>query len=72
MQDIRKFGKALLYFRQQGLIDNDFYEESEEEIWNLKEELQEIKALDIRKDSRLFLENVKRLIQRNFNENPLA
>ncbi|KAL0318221.1 UNVERIFIED_CONTAM: movement protein [Sesamum calycinum] len=38
MQDKRKFGKVLLSFRQQGLIDSDsFYEESEEEIKNLKE-----------------------------------
>ncbi|KAK4397801.1 movement protein [Sesamum angolense] len=37
MQDKRKFGKVLLSFRQQGLIDSDsFYEESEEEIKNLK------------------------------------
>ncbi|KAK4389325.1 movement protein [Sesamum angolense] len=38
MQDKRKFGKVLLSFRQQGLIDSDsFYEESKEEIKNLKE-----------------------------------
>ncbi|KAK4404466.1 movement protein [Sesamum angolense] len=38
MQDKRKFGKVLLSFRQQGLIDSDsFYEESEEEIKNLRE-----------------------------------
>ncbi|KAK4404417.1 movement protein [Sesamum angolense] len=38
MQDKRKFGKVLLSFRQQGLIDsNSFYEESEGEIKNLKE-----------------------------------
>ncbi|KAL0402510.1 UNVERIFIED_CONTAM: hypothetical protein Slati_4280900 [Sesamum latifolium] len=73
MQDRRKFGKALLSFWQQRLIDSDsFYEESEEEIKNLKEALQEIKALDISEESKLSLENVKRLIQRNFNENPLA
>ncbi|KAL0454940.1 UNVERIFIED_CONTAM: movement protein [Sesamum latifolium] len=73
MQDKRKFGKALLSFRQQGLIESDsFYEESEKEIINLKEALQEIKSLDISEESRLSLENVKRLIQRNFNENPLA
>ncbi|KAL0399942.1 UNVERIFIED_CONTAM: hypothetical protein Sradi_2337500 [Sesamum radiatum] len=48
MQDRRKFGKALLSFRQQGLIDSDnFYKESEEEIKNLKEALQEMKSLDI-------------------------
>ncbi|KAL0449643.1 UNVERIFIED_CONTAM: movement protein [Sesamum latifolium] len=63
MQDKRKFGKALLSFRQQGLIDSDsFYEESEKEIINLKEALQEIKLLDISEESKLSLENVKRLI----------
>ncbi|KAL0427493.1 UNVERIFIED_CONTAM: movement protein [Sesamum latifolium] len=73
MQDKRKFGKALLSFRQQRLIESDsFYEESEKEIINLKELLQEIKSLDISEESRLSLENVKRLIQRNFSENPLA
>ncbi|KAL0405271.1 UNVERIFIED_CONTAM: hypothetical protein Slati_3841000 [Sesamum latifolium] len=73
MQDKRKFGKALLSFRQQGLIESDsFYEESGKEIINLKEALQEIKSLDISEESRLSLENVKRLIQRNFSENPLA
>ncbi|KAL0446291.1 UNVERIFIED_CONTAM: putative enzymatic polyprotein [Sesamum latifolium] len=73
MQDKRKFDKALLSFRQQGLIKSDsFYEESEKKIINLKEALQEIKSLDISEESRLSLENVKRLIQRNFSENPLA
>ncbi|KAL0437637.1 UNVERIFIED_CONTAM: movement protein [Sesamum radiatum] len=73
MQDKRKFGKALLSFRQQGLIEsNSFYEESEKEIINLKEALQELKSLDISEESKLSLENVKRLIQRNFSENPLA
>ncbi|KAL0374070.1 UNVERIFIED_CONTAM: hypothetical protein Sradi_3322700 [Sesamum radiatum] len=73
MQDRRKFGKALLSFRQQGLIDSDsFYKELEEEIKNLKEALQEIKSLDISEERKLSLENVKRLIQRNFSENPLA
>ncbi|KAL0437571.1 UNVERIFIED_CONTAM: movement protein [Sesamum radiatum] len=73
MQDKRKFGKALLSFRQQGLIESDsFYEESEKEIINLKEALQEIKSLDISEESKLSLENIKRLIQRNFSENPLA
>ncbi|KAL0402704.1 UNVERIFIED_CONTAM: movement protein [Sesamum latifolium] len=73
MQDKRKFGKALLSFRQQGLIESDsFYEESEKEIINLKEALQEIKSLDISEESKLSLENVKRLIQRNFSENPLV
>ncbi|KAL0438771.1 UNVERIFIED_CONTAM: putative enzymatic polyprotein [Sesamum latifolium] len=73
MQDKRKFGKALLSFRQQGLIDSDnFYEESEEEIKTFKEALQEIKSLDVSEESKLSLENVKRLIQRNFSENPLA
>ncbi|KAL0449455.1 UNVERIFIED_CONTAM: movement protein [Sesamum latifolium] len=73
IQDKRKFGKALLSFRQQGLIESDsFYEESEKEIINIKEALQEIKSLDISEESKLSLENVKRLIQRNFSENPLA
>ncbi|KAL0350204.1 UNVERIFIED_CONTAM: movement protein [Sesamum radiatum] len=73
MQDKRKFGKVLLSFRQQGLIDSDsFYEESEEEIKNLKEAIQKLKVLDISEESKLSLENVKRLIQRNFSENPLA
>ncbi|KAL0301875.1 UNVERIFIED_CONTAM: movement protein [Sesamum radiatum] len=73
MQDKRKFDKVLLSFRQQGLIDsNSFYEESEEEIKNLKEALQEVKTMDISEESKLSLENVKRLIQRNFSENPLA
>ncbi|KAL0423173.1 UNVERIFIED_CONTAM: movement protein [Sesamum radiatum] len=73
MQDKRKFGKVLLSLRQQGLIDSDsFYEESEEEIKNLKEAMQELKTLDINEESKLSLENVKRLIQRNFSENPLA
>ncbi|KAL0295920.1 UNVERIFIED_CONTAM: movement protein [Sesamum radiatum] len=59
--------------RQQGLIDSDsFYEESEKEIKNLKEALQELNTMDISEESKLSLENVKRLIQRNFSENPLA
>ncbi|KAL0368383.1 UNVERIFIED_CONTAM: Enzymatic polyprotein [Sesamum calycinum] len=45
--------------------------ESEEEIKNLKKALQELKTMDISKESKLSLQNVKRLIQRNFNENPL-
>ncbi|KAL0439289.1 UNVERIFIED_CONTAM: hypothetical protein Slati_2411900 [Sesamum latifolium] len=73
MQDMRKFAKALLSFKQQELIDSDsFYEEFEEEIKNLKEILQKIKALDISEECKLSLENVKRLTQTNFNENPLA
>ncbi|KAL0388178.1 UNVERIFIED_CONTAM: Enzymatic polyprotein [Sesamum radiatum] len=73
MQDKWKFGKVLLSFRQQGLIDSEsFYEESEEEIKNLKEAMQELKTMDISEESKLSLENVKRLIQRNFSENPLA
>ncbi|KAK4381259.1 movement protein [Sesamum angolense] len=73
MQDKRKFGKVLLSFRQQGLIDCDsFYKESEEEIKNLREALVELKTMDISEESILSLENVKRLIQRNFSENPLA
>ncbi|KAK4390114.1 movement protein [Sesamum angolense] len=73
MQDKRKFGKVLLSFRQQGLINSDsFYEESEEEIKNLKEAMQELKTMDISEESQLSLENVKRIIQRNLSENPLA
>ncbi|KAL0355851.1 UNVERIFIED_CONTAM: putative enzymatic polyprotein [Sesamum radiatum] len=73
MQDKRKYGKALLSFKQQGLIESDsFYKESKKEIINLKEALQEIKSLEINEESKLSLENVKRLIQRNFCENPLA
>ncbi|KAK4381541.1 movement protein [Sesamum angolense] len=48
------------------------FEESEEEIKNLKEAMQELKIMDISEESMLSLENVKRLIQRNFSENPLA
>ncbi|KAL0381191.1 UNVERIFIED_CONTAM: movement protein [Sesamum angustifolium] len=73
IQDKRKFGKVLLSFRQQGLIDSDsFYEEFEKEIKNLEEAMQELKTMDISEESQLSLENVKRLIQRNFSENPLA
>ncbi|KAL0303342.1 UNVERIFIED_CONTAM: putative enzymatic polyprotein [Sesamum radiatum] len=73
IQHRRKFGKALLSFRQQGLIDSaSFYKELEEEIKDLKKALQEIKSLDISEESKLSLENVKRLIRRNFSENPLA
>ncbi|KAL0442214.1 UNVERIFIED_CONTAM: movement protein [Sesamum radiatum] len=73
MQDKRKFGKVLLSFRQQGLIDRDsFYNESEGEIKNLKEALEELKTMDISEESKLSLKNVKRLIRRNFSENPLA
>ncbi|KAL0291334.1 UNVERIFIED_CONTAM: hypothetical protein Sradi_7028700 [Sesamum radiatum] len=63
MHDKRKFGKVLLSFRQQEPIDSDsFYEKSEEEIKNLKEALQELKTMDISEESKLSLENVKRLI----------
>ncbi|KAL2252558.1 UNVERIFIED_CONTAM: putative enzymatic polyprotein, partial [Sesamum indicum] len=56
-----------------GLIDSEsFYKESEEEILNLKEALLEMKSLDISEESRLSLENVKKLIQKNFSANPLA
>ncbi|KAL0310321.1 UNVERIFIED_CONTAM: movement protein [Sesamum calycinum] len=73
MQDKKKFAKVLLSFKQHGLIDSDsFYEESEEEIKNLKEALQELKAMEISEEIKLSRENVKRLIQRNFSENPLA
>ena len=72
-QDKRKFCKVLLTFRQQGFIDSDsFYKESEEEIVNLKEALIKMKSLDISVESTTSLENVKRLIQMNFSENPLA
>ncbi|KAL0433366.1 UNVERIFIED_CONTAM: movement protein [Sesamum latifolium] len=56
-----------------GLIDSDsLYQKSEKEIINLKEALHEIKAPDVSKESKLSHEIVKRLIQRNFSENPLA
>ncbi|KAL2243568.1 UNVERIFIED_CONTAM: hypothetical protein Sindi_0474800, partial [Sesamum indicum] len=56
-----------------GLIDSDsFYKKFKEEILNLKEALLEMKLLYISEDNKLSLENVKRLIQRNFNENTLA
>ncbi|KAK4404721.1 putative enzymatic polyprotein [Sesamum angolense] len=43
--DKRKFGKVLLSFRQQGLIDSDsLYEESEEEIKNLRKPWNKIEA----------------------------
>ncbi|KAL0298597.1 UNVERIFIED_CONTAM: movement protein [Sesamum radiatum] len=72
-RDKRKFGKVLLSFRQQGLIESDsFYKESREEIKNLKAALEELKTMDISEESKLSLENFKRLIQRNFSENPLA
>ncbi|KAL0324920.1 UNVERIFIED_CONTAM: hypothetical protein Sradi_5061300 [Sesamum radiatum] len=65
MQDKRKFDKALLSFRQQGLINSDsFYEESEEEIKNLKEALQEIKALDVSEESKLSLLRTSRDLSR--------
>ncbi|KAL0327866.1 UNVERIFIED_CONTAM: movement protein [Sesamum calycinum] len=73
MQDKKKFGKVLLSFRQQGLIESDsFHKESEEEIENLKEALEVLKTMDKSEENILSLENVKRLIQRNFSENPLA
>ncbi|KAK4390349.1 Enzymatic polyprotein [Sesamum angolense] len=51
-RDKRKFDKVLLPFRQQGLIDSDsFYEESEEEIKNLKEATQELKTMDISEET---------------------
>ncbi|KAL0362030.1 UNVERIFIED_CONTAM: hypothetical protein Scaly_1158200 [Sesamum calycinum] len=65
--------KALTPQEIRGLIDIDsFYDESEKEIKNLKEAWQELKTMDISEESKLSLENVKRLIQRNFSENPLA
>ncbi|KAL0442122.1 UNVERIFIED_CONTAM: movement protein, partial [Sesamum radiatum] len=69
------FSKIINHGKEKGtgLIDSDsFYEESEEEIKNLKEALQELKTMDISEESKLSLENVKRLIHRNFSENPLA
>ncbi|KAL0352206.1 UNVERIFIED_CONTAM: 1-aminocyclopropane-1-carboxylate synthase 3 [Sesamum calycinum] len=72
-KDRRKSGKALLSFRQQVLIDRDsFYEKSEEETKNLKKAFQEIKSQDISEEIKLSLKNVKKLIWRNFSENPLA
>ncbi|KAK4409898.1 movement protein [Sesamum angolense] len=55
-------------FRQQGLIDRDSLYEESEEIKNLREALVELKTMDISEESILSLENVKRLIQRNFSE----
>ncbi|KAL0333995.1 UNVERIFIED_CONTAM: movement protein [Sesamum angustifolium] len=56
-----------------GLIESDsFYKEFGEEIENLKAALEELKTMDISEESKLSLENVKRHIQRNFSENPLA
>ncbi|KAK4390099.1 hypothetical protein Sango_2073200 [Sesamum angolense] len=49
-----------------------WFREFEEEIKNLKEAMQELKTMDISEEIQLSLENVKRLIQRNFSENPLA
>ncbi|KAK4382432.1 movement protein [Sesamum angolense] len=73
MQDKRKFGKVLLSFRQQGLIDSDsFYEESEESILSLENVNAGVKDNGHKRGKYTSLENVKRLIQRNFNENPLA
>ncbi|KAL0358194.1 UNVERIFIED_CONTAM: movement protein [Sesamum calycinum] len=72
----QEFAQQKLEFslrKQQGLIDSDsFYEEFEEEIKNLKKALQELKTMEISEENKLSLENVKRLIQRNFSENPLA
>ncbi|KAL2252793.1 UNVERIFIED_CONTAM: hypothetical protein Sindi_0074000 [Sesamum indicum] len=74
-RDLRKIQKTVqdCGHRQQGLIHSDsFYKESEKEILNLKEALLEMKSLDISEESRLSLENVNRLIQMTFSENPLA
>ncbi|KAL0297707.1 UNVERIFIED_CONTAM: movement protein [Sesamum radiatum] len=63
----------IIFAASVGLIDsNSFYEESNEEIKNLKKALQELKVMDRSEESKLSLENIKRLIQRNFSENPLA
>ncbi|KAK4398028.1 putative enzymatic polyprotein [Sesamum angolense] len=73
MQDKRKFGKVLLSFRQQGLIDTDsFHEESEEELKNLKEAIRELKAMDISEEIQLSLEMSRGSSRENFSENPLA
>ncbi|KAL0322157.1 UNVERIFIED_CONTAM: hypothetical protein Scaly_2512100 [Sesamum calycinum] len=53
-------------------IKRSFYEESKEEIKNLKEALQELKTMDISEQIKLCRENVKRLIQRKLSENPLV
>ncbi|KAL0285919.1 UNVERIFIED_CONTAM: hypothetical protein Scaly_2805100 [Sesamum calycinum] len=59
----RKYSDFDAEFRIKGLIHSDsLHEESEEEIKNLKEALQELKAIDICEESKLSLENVKRLI----------
>ncbi|KAL0423836.1 UNVERIFIED_CONTAM: movement protein [Sesamum radiatum] len=69
----KDLSKVLTPQEIRGLIDSDsFYEGSDEEIKNLKEAMQELKTMDISEESILSLENVKRLIQRNFSENPLA
>ncbi|KAL0309408.1 UNVERIFIED_CONTAM: movement protein [Sesamum radiatum] len=71
--EIQVLRREKAFNRQQGLIDSDsFYKKSEKEIKNLKKALQELKTMDISEESKLSLENVKRLIQRNFSENPLA
>lgn len=58
MQGKRKFGKVFVSFRQKE-------ETSEEDFKLFKEAPQEFKSLDIGEESKLSLEHVKRLIQRN-------
>ncbi|KAL0300275.1 UNVERIFIED_CONTAM: hypothetical protein Sangu_3130900 [Sesamum angustifolium] len=71
MQDKRKFGKVLLSFRQQGLIDSDsFYEESEEEIKNLNEALQELKNMDISEESKTFSRKCQEAHPEKFQQKP--
>lgn len=55
MQDKRKFGKTLLLFRQKE-------KGSKEELKLFKETLQEVKSLNIDKESKFSLENIKKLI----------
>ncbi|KAK4389941.1 hypothetical protein Sango_2331100 [Sesamum angolense] len=70
--DKRKFDKVLLSFRQQGLIDSDSFTRNLRKKFRTSGSLEELKTMDISEESKLSLENVKRLIQRNFSENPLA
>ncbi|KAL0322034.1 UNVERIFIED_CONTAM: hypothetical protein Scaly_2499800 [Sesamum calycinum] len=65
--------KKAMNIQCKDLSDKDsFYEASEEEIKALKKALQEVNSLDTSEESKLSLENVKILFQRNFSENHLA
>ncbi|KAL8463267.1 hypothetical protein ACS0TY_034058 [Phlomoides rotata] len=68
MQDKRRFGKTLLMLRHQG-----FGDATEEDIQLLKAALgKDHTYIDIDDECRMSLEHVKRKIQRNYNEDPLA